>query len=69
MENFKVVFDSRLKESDLDFGRMSSIDWNNMMPFLRIAFQCKKNETIVGITVSATGIKAKIEFIKTSDES
>lgn len=69
MENFKVIFDLRLKESDLHVGVMSGLTWETMMPYLRQAFQCKDNEKIVALSVWEGGIKAKFEFIKNSSES
>jgi len=65
MEDFKVVFDSRLKDSDLESGILATIRWADMMPYLRQTFYCKDDEKIVGITVSKEGIKAKIEYVKT----
>lgn len=61
MEKFKITFEPGITHADLDFGIMSEIRWDTMMPFLKLAFNCADDEKIAGITVTEEGIKAKFK--------
>jgi len=47
---------------DLECGVISEISWQRLEPFLSQAFAISNNEQLVGITVTESGIKAKIRY-------
>ena len=58
----KKTFYPGIDIKDLETGTISEIGWQRLHPFLEQAFSINGNEMLVGITVTDTGIKAKIEY-------
>lgn len=58
-----ISFYPDVKESDLESGTISEIDWQKLKPFFEKAFCMRDNEMLVGITVTESGIRARIEYI------
>ena len=66
MDNIKIAFNQKAKQYFSSGGVYSTITWDQLMPFLRMAFNCEDKETIACITVNEEGIKAKFEQQETS---
>jgi hypothetical protein len=58
------TFYSDVDIKNLEDGRISYIDFDRLKPYLIQAFGIKPYERLSGITVTESGIKAKIELIK-----
>lgn len=62
--DFKIIYDTTIKESDLNDGRISFITWHNneLISALKMMFHIRPNEEIQGITINSDGIKARIKL-------
>ena len=61
MSNIRISFYPGVNKSELDSGVISEISWQRLHPFLEQAFTIRKGERLVGITITAAGIRAKFE--------
>lgn len=57
----QVKFYPHVDKKDLESGTICELSWQTLHKDLQKAFAIKDNESLVGITVTESGIKAKIE--------
>lgn len=63
MADIKIRFYPHVDIKDIDSGLTSFIGWQRLQEYLLPAFDIKENERLVGISVTESGIKAKIEKV------